>query len=130
MTRAIKQYFVVFFVFALISCGSKENMSSEEKLAGESEKTWKAKKETNAEGSADRLTREEKREEITFWRNGNVKMGNGEQAMSGQWSLEASQLKLQFTGSNVSENFQVLALEDDELRLQAGDGSTMVLNPE
>ena len=124
----------VIFIFSLLlmaACGKKESsMTNEEKIAGEDSKTWKAKKETTATGSVDRLNRDEKKQEITFWRNGNVKMGDGNQTMSGQWSLEGTTLKMQFTGADVTENFTVLELDKDELKLQAGDGSTMELKPD
>lgn len=114
-------------VMLVVSCSKKGEMTNEQRLAGEDSRTWKAKKEVNASGSVDKLSRDEKRQTITFWRNGNVKMGDGNQSMSGQWSLEGTMLKLQFTGDNVTENFTVLELEDDEMKLQAGDGSTMAL---
>jgi hypothetical protein len=50
--------------------------------------------------------------------------------MSGQWSYEGNNLKLTFTGSDVSENFTVLELDDDEMKLQAGDGSALTMKPE
>lgn len=120
-------FLILFACLVMIGCGSKESMTNDEKLAGKDSKTWKAKRETNAAGSVDKLTRDEKKETITFWRNGNVKMGDGDQSMSGQWSLEGNILKMQFTGAAVSENFTVLEMEEDEMKLQAGDGSTMIL---
>src|SRR5688572_4131542 len=85
---------------ALTACGDKKNdtastddnanttessnASSNDKLiAGDSEKTWKAKRETNSEGDKDKLTKAEKEQRITFWRNGNVKMGDESQTMDG-----------------------------------------------
>jgi hypothetical protein len=131
MNRLIRNNFLVLaFLIVVAACSNDKNMTAEEKIAGKDEKTWKAKKETTATGSVDRLNRDEKRETITFWRNGNVKMGDGDQMMSGQWSLEGSNLKLQFTGSDVSENFQVLELEKDELKLKAGDGSELIMKPD
>lgn len=117
----------IIAMMMFVACGKKESLTNEQKLAGEDSKTWKAHKEMTATGDKDKLSRDEKKQEITFWRNGNVKMGDGNQSMSGQWSLEGNTLKLQFTGENVTENFNVLALEDDEMKLQAGDGSTMEL---
>ena len=126
-----KLMYVWLCLFALSGCGNKsDSMTNEEKIAGESEKTWKATRETDAQGDKDKLNRDEKKETITFWRNGNVKMGNGDQMMSGQWSYEGNNLKLTFTGSDVSENFTVLALDDDEMKLQAGDGSALTMKPE
>ncbi|HYC86959.1 MAG TPA: lipocalin family protein [Chryseosolibacter sp.] len=120
---------VITAIMCLVACSRSENLTAEEKIAGKDEKTWKAKRETDATGDVDRLSRDEKRESITFWRNGNVKMGNGDQVMSGQWSLEGNNLRLQFTGSDVSENFTVLKLDKDQLRLRAGDGSELVMKP-
>jgi hypothetical protein len=131
MKRMFNSYIAILaFTFFLAGCNKSENLTAEEKIAGKEEKTWKAKKETDATGDVDRLSRGEKRESITFWRNGNVKMGNGDQVMSGQWSLEGNNLRLQFTGSDVSENFTVLKLDKDELRLKAGDGSEMLMKPD
>jgi hypothetical protein len=131
MKRKWSLYLIVLgLIISFGACTRSEDLTAEEKIAGKDEKTWQAKKETDATGDVDRLSRAEKRESITFWRNGNVKMGNGDQIMSGQWSLEGNNLRLQFTGSDVSENFTVLKLDKDELRLRAGDGSEMVMKPD
>jgi hypothetical protein len=115
-------------LFVLTSCGNKsDSMTNEEKIAGKSEKTWKATRETNSEGEKDKLTREEKKESITFSRNGNVKMSNNDQVMGGTWSYTGNNLSLQFTGTNVSENFQVVELKDDKMQLIAADGSKLML---
>jgi hypothetical protein len=123
--------FVWLAFFALAGCNSKsDSMTKEEMIAGESEKTWEAKKEANAAGDNDKLTREEKKERITFWRNGNVKMGDGNTTMSGQWTIEAANLRLHFAGENVTENFTVLELEKDKMKLKAGDGSELTMKPD
>lgn len=128
----MRNVLLIFLCLSVLSgCGDKsDSMTNEEKIAGESEKTWKATRETDASGDKDKITRDEKKETITFWRNGNVKMGNGDQMMSGQWTYEGDNLRLQFTGSNVSENFKVLALDDDEMKLQAADGSALTMKPD
>lgn len=116
---------------ALSGCGNKsDSMTNEEKIAGASEKTWEAKRETDASGDKDKLTREEKKEKITFSRNGNVKMGDGNEMLSGQWSLEGNNLSLHFAGENVTENFTVVELEDDNIKLKANDGSEMTMKPD
>ena len=123
--------YVLLFIFVLSGCNSgSDSMTNEEKIAGKDEKTWKAQKETDASGDKDKLTRDEKRQTITFWRNGNVKMGDGDQMMSGQWTLQGDNLALVFAGSNTSENFTVVELEDDEIKLRAGDGSELVMKPD
>ena len=123
--------YALLFIFVSAACGnSSDSMTNEEKIAGKEEKTWKAQKETNASGDKDKLTRDERRQTITFWRNGDVKMGDGDQMMSGKWTLQGDNLALVFAGSTVSENFTVVELEDKEIKLRAGDGSEMTMKPE
>jgi hypothetical protein len=122
---------VALLAFLLAGCKDKsDSMSNEQKIAGNDQKTWIATRETNSEGDKDKLTRDEKKESITFWSNGNVKMANGEEAQSGQWSYSGNTLTLQFTGAANSENFTVVDLDDDEMKLKAADGSQMTLKPD
>lgn len=125
--RNLVYTFLLFVIFA--ACGDK-SMSNEEMLAGESDKTWEAKRETDASGEKDRLTREEKKETITFWRNGNVKMGNGNDMLSGQWTLQGNNLSLHFAGENVTENFTIVELEKNKAKLRAEDGSELTMKPD
>jgi len=118
-----------FCVFLFFSCGNG-NVSHEEMLAGEKEKTWEATRETNAQGDREKLSREEKKERITFWRNGDVRMGDDNQAMTGKWTLQGNTLSINFTGANVSENFGIVSLEKNEVVLRAGDGSQLVMKPD
>lgn len=123
--------YVLLFALVFSGCNKTSgSMTNEEKIAGKEEKTWKAQKETDASGDKDKLTRDEKRQTITFWRNGNVKMGDGAQMLSGQWKLEGDNLALVFTGSDVSENFTVLELDDNEMKLRADDGSQLTMKPD
>jgi hypothetical protein len=117
------------FLLTFFACNNK-SMTNEEKIAGKDVKTWEATRETNAQGDKDKLSREEKKQTITFSRDGNVKMGDGNQMMSGRWSLEGNNLALEFTGSNVSENFTLLKLDKNEMKLQAGDGSQLTMKPD
>lgn len=122
---------ILLFMLIFSSCKDKsESMSNEEKIAGQDSKTWVATRETNSEGEKDKLTKAEKKETITFWKNGNVKMGDGAQDISGQWSYNSNTLALQFDGSEVSENFTVLELDDEKIKLKAMDGSEMTLEPQ
>jgi hypothetical protein len=57
-------------------------------------------------------------------------MSNNEQMMGGTWSFMDNTLSLQFTGTNVTENFKVLELSDDKMKLLADDGSQMILESE
>jgi hypothetical protein len=120
----------VLIVLAIFSCKDKsESMSDQEKIAGKDQKIWIATRETDAGGDKDRLTREEKKETITFWSNGNVKMGDENKSMAGQWSYSGSTLTLQFAGDSVTENFTVLELDNDKMKLKAGDGSQLTMKP-
>ena len=122
---------ILFLVMLLSACDKGSgSMTNEEKISGKSEKTWKAVRETNAEGEKDKLTKEEKKESITFSRNGNVKMSNEDQVMGGTWNFSENTLSLQFTGTNVTENFRVVELSDDKMKLLADDGSQMTLEAE
>lgn len=125
----MKQLVIVGLLFFAVSA-CNDSMTNEEKIAGDGEKTWEAKRETDASGDKDKLTRDEKKERITFSRNGNVKMGNGNQMMSGQWSLEGNNLSLHFAGENVTENFTVLELDKNTIKLRANDGSELTMKPD
>jgi hypothetical protein len=121
----------ILSLILLAGCGNKDsNLSNEEKISGKDVKTWKATRETNAQGDKDKLTREEKKESITFNRNGNVQMSNDNETMGGTWTFNDNKLSLQFTGTNVTENFTVLELDAKRMKLLAEDGSQMTLEPE
>lgn len=129
MKLAIGNFLLV--ILLLVACGKKsDSMSNEEKISGQSEKTWKATRETNSAGEKDELTKQEKKESITFSRNGNVKMSNNDQVMGGTWSFMDNTLSLQFTGTNVTENFKVTELSEDKMQLLAEDGSKLTLESE
>jgi hypothetical protein len=127
-----KQKFVFLIAIALLgACNDKsDSMTSEQKIAGTGQKTWVAKRETDSSGDKDKLTKAETKEVITFWSNGNVKMTDGSQTQSGQWSYTGSTLTLEFTGADVTENFTVLELDNDEMKLKAGDGSELIMEPQ
>ena len=104
--------------------------SSKNYLAGDGQRTWKSSKETNSEGDKEKLDREEKKQFITFFSNGNFTMGDETQSQQGTWKQEGNTLALQFTGENVSENFTILELDNNTLKLRASDGSEMMMKPE
>lgn len=121
----------IVVVFLLTACsGNKSELSNEAMLAGEEQKTWKATRETDSSGDKNKLTRDEKKERITFWKNGNVRMGDGSESMSGTWAIQGNNLSLVFAGSNVSENFTIVEIKEDEVKLKAGDGSQLNMKPE
>ncbi len=57
-------------------------------------------------------------------------MGSQGQSRQGTWKHEGSTLMMQFTGEGVSENFTVLELDKNILKLRAADGSEMTMKPE
>jgi len=57
-------------------------------------------------------------------------MGDETQSQQGTWKQEGNTLALQFTGENVSENFTILELDNNTLKLRASDGSEMMMKPE
>ena len=57
----------LLIAIVFVACGGKsDDLTAEEKIAGKDEKTWKAKRETDATGDVDRLNKDEKRESITL----------------------------------------------------------------
>ncbi|MFZ6011312.1 MAG: lipocalin family protein [Bacteroidota bacterium] len=90
-----------------------------EKIASREVKTWK----TSPDESKNI-------ERLTFWRNGNMRRESGGEVTSGSWAYDGQTLKLQVTGKDFSENFQVLELTDKTLRLRSGDGVEVDLIPD
>lgn len=127
---------LVMLAFAgtlLISCSRNKNVSAEEMLAGRQQKTWKAKTQIQA-GDVASAAREEtkasrRRQRMTFWRNGNMQLGMGDEVFSGQWTLAGNTLRLQVAGSDTPEEFTIVRLEKDQLVLKAGDGPELVMKP-
>jgi hypothetical protein len=121
---------VVLAAFIAFSCGNKGTKSMEEMISGENNKTWKAEKELNAAGDKDKLTRDERKEEITFSRNGTVIMTGADQNRAGIWKFDNQMLSIQYSGEQVTENFTILELDENNLKLRAADGSEMALKPD
>jgi hypothetical protein len=134
MKFAIYSTLIILFFLASTGCkdtkNEKNNNNPTAIIAGDDNKTWKAERETDAEGKKDRLTRAEKKESITFFKNGNMRMGGTSDNREGTWSYNGNELSLQFTGENVSENFIVLELTNNKMKLRANDGSEMTMKPD
>ncbi|WP_207435580.1 lipocalin-like domain-containing protein [Sabulibacter ruber] len=115
------------------SCSKKsEGGGNAQMISGQNSKIWKASKETTASGDKDKLTSAEKQEQIQFFANGNFTQTSESQSANGTWTYDAANknLSLTYQGNNVSENFQVAELTDDNMKLQAPDGSTLTLKAE
>lgn len=131
-------YFNIFLILAMLAtnfaCNNNNNKDANPNLliAGTTSKTWKAERETNQAGDKDKLTKDEKKERIQFFANGTFTMSSPSENANGTWSYDPAgkNLSMQFSGTNVSENFTVLELEEDEIKLKAADGSEMELEKE
>ena len=127
----LKIYFTYLSIVLLLlasSCKGKDEVATAATFSGNESKTWKAEKETTATGDKDKITGAEKGQEMQFFANGSFSMRSSTDNVSGKWTYDpmAKNLSLQFVGSTVTENFQVLSISDDEMKLQ-GSGGTMTL---
>lgn len=121
---------VLFIMLITVSCGgSEEKVGSESLISGATNKTWKANKEFDASGEKNKLTQEEESEAIQFYSDGRFALGGGGTLQTGTWSFDqsANRLTLNFENQDMSENFEVTKLTDDEMNLKAADGSEMRL---
>ncbi|MBB6611468.1 lipocalin family protein [Pontibacter sp. Tf4] len=127
-----KMVLPLLLAVVLVSCGGKDTAGTESMLTGPSSKTWTAKKELNASGDKEKLTDAEKQQNIQFYADGRFAMGGASTLQTGTWEYDqsAKKLTLQFENQEVSETFDVVKLEEDELRLRAADGSEMVMEVE
>ena len=143
----MKQILFAFLIAAAVAIGCNRNSNETagdggagsgtaaanervETLAGDVQKTWKAKREENAAGDKERLDRDERKERVIFYTNGNVTMTSDETSRQGKWTLNDNTLAIQFDGANVTENFTVVELDKNTLHLRAADGYEMKLKPE
>lgn len=112
-----------------LGCKEKDTVGTPADISGKESKTWITTIETPAGGDQGSPTKEERKQEIQFFANGSFSMRSPGQNASGKWTYDimGRTLTLQFVGSENTESFQVLKLNDDEMTLQAGDGSTRVL---
>ena len=122
----------IIFTVALAACNNEAKTTDadnnpSELISGNSQKTWHATHETDAEGDKDKLNKDERKETITFYSNGKMTMSGPAETQEGTWSHEGTTLSLQFPGAPVAETFAVLELNKNTMRLQAGDGSELKL---
>ncbi|GEO05788.1 hypothetical protein AAE02nite_34520 [Adhaeribacter aerolatus] len=124
-------YLTLFLMLVVASCQEKSKTPTASMISGDTSKTWKATRETNAAGDKDKITGAEKNEVIQFYANGSFSMRSSSQNASGKWTFDpmARNLTLQFVGSDMTENFQVVSINEDEMKLQSPSG-TMNLEAE
>ncbi|WP_210487517.1 lipocalin-like domain-containing protein [Rufibacter aurantiacus] len=132
-TRLFTLVCLVWLSAFSFSCNKKEaEGGNSQMISGTTSKIWKASKETTASGDKDKLTSAEKQEQIQFFANGNFTQTSESQSANGTWTYSAPNktLSLTYANNNVSENFTVAELDDDDMKLQAPDGSTLTLKAE
>lgn len=130
--RTLNHYFAFLGLTLILlasSCKEKNTVGSSSDISGNESKTWKTEKETTAAGDKDKLSSEEKKQEIQFFANGSFSMRSPSQNSSGKWTYDtmARTLTLQFVGSDNTETFQVTNLTKNKMTLVAADNSTMEL---
>jgi hypothetical protein len=123
---------LIFGVLIFASCGGKKEEPSAQLISGSDSKTWKATKELNAQGDKEKLSKDEKGEELKFYSNGTFTMMGESEHQEGKWNYSPADktLALTFNGADNSENFKVTEMDEDDMKLQAPDGSMMVLKAE
>lgn len=130
--KTVHHYLALFCLSILLlafGCKEKNKVGTASDISGNESKTWKSTGETTAGGEKDKPASAEKNQVIQFFANGSFSMRSPSQNASGKWTYDvmARTLTLQFVGSDMTENFQVLNLTDDDMTLQAADGSKMEL---
>jgi len=98
-------------------------------LAGSSSKTWKVTRLVNANGNREKLGRDQQDDRMQFYTDGTFTANSAEQHGRGTWQYDQGKktLALQFENANVSQNYEVVEMSDDKVRLRTGDGSEMVM---
>lgn len=112
------------------ACNNKKDENPRQLIAGENSKTWQASKETNAQGDKEKLSKEDKAQNMQFYSNGTFQIQDQGQFQNGRWNYNATQQELELTfedRQDVKEVFHVQELSDDNMVLHAADGSTMKL---
>ena len=127
--NALHTLLAMLLAVVLVSCGGEEKVGTENMISGPSSKTWVADEETNAAGDEVDQVDKDQRGGMQFYADGRFAMGESGALRTGTWSFDqqAKQLTLQFEDENVTQNFQVTKLTEDEMNLKVPDGSEMKL---
>lgn len=114
-------------VLSMASCGGNEEVGSESMITGASSKTWVADEETNAAGEERDLDAAEEAQTMQFYADGRFALSANGMLQTGTWSYDQTgkRLTLQFENEDITENFEVLKLDEDEMDLKADDGTVM-----
>lgn len=132
--KTIRQYCFLLLLLpflALVSCGdNKEDENPRQLIAGESSKSWQAKRESDAQGDKQKLSNTEQEQRMEFYSNGTFQIRDDSEFQSGRWNYNATQKELELVfddRQDVKEIFHVQELTENKMTLHASDGSTLQL---
>lgn len=127
--NALHTLLAMLLAVVLVSCGGEEKVGTENMVSGPSSKTWVADEEMNSAGEEVEQVDKDQQGGMQFYADGRFAMGESGTLRTGTWSFDqqAKQLTLQFEDENVTQNFQVTKLTEDEMNLKVPDGSEMKL---
>ncbi|RIJ36678.1 hypothetical protein [Pontibacter oryzae] len=127
--KAVAPLFAVLLTIFFTSCGGEEEVGSENMISGADNKTWVVDEEKDASGQEQDLTDTEEAQNMQFYADGRFAMGGNGMLQTGTWSFDqtAKRITLQFEDEDVTQTFEVLKLDDDEMDLKAPDGTTLEL---
>ncbi|RDV15616.1 hypothetical protein DXT99_09030 [Pontibacter diazotrophicus] len=119
----------MLFAVVLVSCGGSDEVGSENMISGTNSKTWVADEEMNSAGQEVDQVDSDEQGGMQFYADGRFAMGESGMLRTGTWSFDqaANRLTLQFEDEDVSQNFEVTKLTEDEMNLRVPDGSEMKL---
>jgi hypothetical protein len=123
---------LLLWCLAIITGCSKKAESPDQILSGEGSRVWKEVKETDSQGNKDKMTKDEKAESMQFYSNHTFTVKSPTETTEGKWNYSENEknLSLQFVSDNFTQNFTVLELKNDKMKLKAADGSMMVMEAE
>ncbi|WP_460925740.1 lipocalin family protein [Pontibacter brevis] len=119
----------MLFAVVLVSCGGNNEVGSENMISGTNNKTWVADEEMNSSGQEVEPVDKDQQGGMQFYADGRFALGESGVLRTGTWSFDqsAKRLTLQFEDQNVTQNFEVTKLTEDEMNLKVPDGSEMKL---
>ncbi|MFD3001117.1 hypothetical protein ACFS7Z_12130 [Pontibacter toksunensis] len=114
----------MLFVVVLVSCGGEDTVGTENMISGPNNKTWVADEEMNSAGQEVEQVDKSQRGGMQFYADGRFALGESGMLRTGTWSFDqaAKRLTLQFEDENVTQNFEVTKLTEDEMNLKVPDG--------
>lgn len=99
--------------------------SGREMLIGDGDKYWKVREDLNRTGADEGL---ERSGEFHFHSNNSFSMSDEDQATrTGTWSYNGSTFSIKYSGEATTHTYKVRDLTNNRLRLEASDGSELVL---